>query len=533
MLGLALLLVVAAAGYAFAQWRRLAPIPVLLILGILFSISGLSPERETALRFVELGLAFLVFNAGIELNPRRFLHQTSQVVWVGLGQFVLVGFAGFNLAGWMGFDRTASLYLGFAAAASSTLVVIRQLRAMQQMYQPFGRLVTGVLLLQDALAIAAIVGLSRVDAGGVAIASGLGSLLLLSLLAVVAHLWIVRWLEKVLRPDEETLLLLALATLFVFLGCADLLGLPIIAGAFLAGFTLSVFPLNGLLRGLLSSLTEFFQAIFFTALGSLVLFSSWWMPLQALLFAMLVLIVTPIVVTMLAEWQGQSSRNSLESGLLLAQTSELSLVIGLVGVASGHLDASTFSMITLTAAFTMIVTPFLASDRVTWSLLHYHPGRRSGGFAGFEDHVLLIGFGGTGMWVFKDLVKAGQRVLVIDEDTAVIAHCEKNRIPCLRGDGTDPRLLSRAGLSEARAVLINMPRIPDSLKIVQQVQGKPVIVRVFEDADAEKVRQAGAIPVSSAEATLKRFLGWLDSGSLEHDKRGHFVNIKSHSTPRM
>jgi len=515
MLGLTLLLTVAAAGYAFAQWRRLPTIPVLLILGILFSISGVGPKRETALEFVELGLAFLVFNAGIELNPRRFLHQTSQVIWVGLAQFFLVGFAGFNVATWMGFDWTAALYLGFAAAASSTLVVIRQLKAMQQMYQPFGRLVTGVLLLQDALAIAAIVGLSRIEGGGIAITTGLGSLLLLSVVAVVAHLWIVRWLEKVLRPDEETLLLLALAALFLFLGAAELLGLPLIAGAFLAGFTLSVFPLNGLLRGLLSSLSEFFQAIFFTALGSLVIFSPWWMPLQALGFAALVLIATPLVVTIVAEWQGQSSRNALESGLLLAQTSELSLVIGLVGIAAGHLDASTFSMIVLTAAITMTVTPFLARDRVTWALLHYHPGRRSGGFAGFENHVLLIGFGGTGMWVVKELKKAGHTVLVIDEDTTVIAHCERSRIPCLRGDGTDPRLLSRAGLAEARAVLVNMPRIADSLKIVRQAEGKPAIVRVFEDFDADRIRKAGATPVSSADASLRRFIGWLDSGSLE------------------
>jgi len=513
VIGLAVLLGSAAAGYGLAQRFRLPVIPLLLILGFAASLTGLAPEQEASKFLLDFGLAFLVFTAGIELNPRRFLRQTRPVLWVAIGQFLLVGLAGYGLASWIGFEMVASLYMGFATAASSTLVVVRQLKSQQQMFEPFGRLVTGVLLIQDLILIFLIVVLGRIGDGAPAIAQAVASVVALAGVAAALHVWVFPWMERALRPDEETLLMISLALLFAFLAAAGALGLPLIAGAFLAGFVLSTFPINGLVRGLLGSLTEFFQAIFFAALGSLVVFSSPWIVPQALAFALIVLVITPPAVTFLAEWQGLSSRSAIESGLLLAQTSELSLVLGLVGVSTGHLGIESFSVIALTCALTMVLTPFVATDRFTWKLLHWHPGRQSSdGFFGFQNHAVIIGFGSSGMWVVKELQDAGHRVLVIDDDASVIAGCERSRIACLRGDGCDPRLLRRAGLAEARLVVATLPRSADVIKIIKLAADVPVVARVFEEEDARAVEQAGGFPVLSSEAALEKFLEWFDRG---------------------
>ena len=338
------------------------------------------------------------------------------------------------------------------------------------------------------------------------------------LLTLNLHWRVFPWIERALRPDEETLLMISLGLLFAFLGASHALGIPLIAGAFLAGFVLSVFPINGLVRGLLGSLAEFFQAIFFAALGSVVVFSSPWIVLQALGFSLLVLLLTPLVVTILAEWQGLSSRSAIESGLLLAQTSELSLVLGIVGVAGGHLGMENFSVIALTCAITMILTSFLATDRVTWKLLHWHPGRQtSAGFFGFQNHAVLIGLGSSGMWVVKELKDAGHHVLVIDDDASVIAGCERNRIPCLRGDGSDPRILRLAGAREARLIVATLPRPTDVMKIIRFAGDVPVVARIFDAEDARAVQEAGGFPVLSSEAALEKFLEWFDKS---YPKRG-------------
>jgi len=509
--GLALLLVIGAAAYGLAQRFRLPVIPLLLVSGFAVSIAGLAPGHGESRFILDFGLSFLVFTAGIELNPRRFLRQTRPVLWVAVGQFALVGLAAFGVARWMGFATVPGLYMGFATAASSTLVVVRQLKSRQQMFEPFGRLVTGVLLVQDLILILVIVVLGRLGDGAAAMAASSGSVIALAAAAALLHWRVLPWIERTVRPDEETLLMIALALLFMFLAASHALAIPPIAGAFLAGFVLSVFPVNGLVRGLLGSLAEFFQAIFFVALGSLAVFSSPWIVVQALGFSLLVLLVTPPVVTLLAEWQGLSSRSAIESGLLLAQTSELSLVLGLVGVAAGHLDMEDFSVIALTCAATMILTPFLATDRITWKLLHRHPGRQaSDGFFGFQAHAIIIGLGSSGMWVVRELQSAGHHVLVIDDDTSVIANCERNRIACLRGDGSDPRVLRRAGAKDARLIVASLPRPADVLKIVRFAGDVPVVARVFDAGDAREVEEAGGFPVLSSEAALEKFLEWFD-----------------------
>jgi Trk K+ transport system NAD-binding subunit len=102
---------------------------------------------------------------------------------------------------------------------------------------------------------------------------------------------------------------------------------------------------------------------------------------------------------------------------------------------------------------------------------------------------------------------------VIDDDTSVIAGCERNRIACLRGDGCDPRLLRRAGVKEARLIVATLPRAADVVMIFQLADCVPVVARIFEEEDARQVRAAGGHPVLSSEAALEKFLEWFDRGN--------------------
>lgn len=511
MTELALMLAAAAVGFTIAQWLRLPVIPILLVLGFVVSLSGVAPDREVALFVVELGLAVLVFAAGIELNPRRFRHQTLPVLWVATAQFLVIGLAGFATAHLLGHTGVTALYIALAVAASSTLVVIRHLKTRQQMFEPFGRLVTGVLLIQDVLLIIAIVVLSRLEDGLGAVGDGLGGLAVLAAFAVALNAWVVPWVVNRLKLDEESLLLGGLALLFVFLGGCAFLGMPLIAGAFLAGFVLSAFPVNGLMRGLLGSISDFFQAIFFIAVGAVVVITDPSVVWQALALALVVLLLTPFVVAAVAEWQGFSCRAAVESGLLLAQASELSLVVALVGYGLGQLSMEVFSTIALASVITMVLTPFIANDAMTWFLLRWHPSRKSTvRQRAHENHVLVVGFGGGGMWVVKPLLAAGHKVLVIDDDPAVVQQLGIKKIACLRGDGSDPLLLDKAGAKKALLIIAAIPRTDDILKIIGMAEGTPVVARVFESASAEAVRRAGGTPVLTAQAAVEKFMEWFD-----------------------
>ncbi len=522
MTELALLLLVAAVAHGISRGTGIPVIPLLLGLGMVLSFAGFVPHAEDwdvgamgddpSLFVLKLGLTVLVFSSGLELNPQRFRRQRRAVLRVGLIQFFAMGFAGYAAARFFGFAGIEAVYLGFAVSASSTVVALRQLQVTQQSFEPHGRMVVGVLLLQDALTIAVLVALTHFGGGPASLATGYGAALILAAAAWILQRRVALWIVERCDGDEESLLLVVLTVLFVFLGAAHLAGLPLVAGAFLAGYGLSSFPVSGLVGGLLQSLTDFFRAIFFVALGSLVIVPGTEAVASALILAALVIVLTPPLVAAVAEWTGLTSRTAIESGLLLAQTSEYSLVLGWAGLQLGHLDGTTFAIIAIMAVVTMTATPFLARDVVARRLMILHPlrhRRRRRPLLDLSDHALILGLGASGHWVLRPLLAADVPVLVVDDDPVVIEDLDRKGIPCLRGDGADEHLLDRAGASRARFIVASMRRAADAAKVLAHTGGAvPVLARVFEDDDAECIRRLGGIPVSNSEAAAEEFLKW-------------------------
>jgi Kef-type K+ transport system membrane component KefB len=525
MEGIAVLLAAAALGYALAKALRVSPIPLLLLSGMALGQTGLMPAELLGETLI-LGVTFLLFVTGIELSPGRTRGQRRVVLRVGLLQFVLLGAAGFALALALGYDAVTSSYLALALTASSTLVIVRLLRQRRQMFEPYARLVVGVLLLQDLLVILLIPVVTRAPSGALSITIGVLGVAVLVGLSLATLRWITPLLVR-LDGEDEPLLLAILALLFVFIGAADALALPLVVGAFLAGVALSGFPINAVVRPQLASVGDFFSAIFFTALGALIGVPSAGELVHALLLATLVVIATPPLVTWIAEQAGLSARPAIEAGLLLAQTSELSLVIGLYGMLAGQIDESVFTVIALATLLTMVLTPLIASDRVAWALMHLHPVRRRGQIAPpAGGHVVILGSGSTGMPLLETLFGSGCEVVVVDDDPSVVARLREAEVPVIRGDATDVHVLEEARARQARIISSTIRRPEDNRRLLEYVRGVPVLVRVFEEEDAEWIRALGGTPVLYSEAAADGLLRWVDremgggSGTPERESGG-------------
>ncbi|MEO8352470.1 MAG: cation:proton antiporter [Chthoniobacteraceae bacterium] len=515
MTALAILLLVAAVALGIARRLRLPTIPVLLGSGFALSFFGHEEHRSELAATLELGLMFLVFAAGVELTPHRIARQLRPSIWVAVALFVLAGGSGFVLSRLLGFSSLEALYLALAMSTSSTLVAVRELRKRQQVFEPFARLVVGVQLLQDLLMTVAVVVLMRVGLGGGAVAISLGLTIALGALAVVFQRWVLPWLIIKQRLDEEALLLTILATLFIFVGLASLMKLPVVAGAFLGGFALSSFPLSGLVRGQLTTLSDFFTALFFTALGASVVLPEGPLLFKTIALAVFFLIVTPIIVTIVAEACGFTSRTAIDTGLLLAQTGEFSLIIAVSGLYVGQISEDLFSVIALLAVITMTLTPLVASNRLARWLLHHHPGRsRASAEVSAQGHILMLGFGAAGMWILKPLRAAGHDVLVVDDDPIVIGQLRKSGIACHRGDASDERVLAQVGAREARLIIASMRRVADAETVLRHVQGVPVITRVFEERDARRITDLGGTAILNPEGAITAFMEWFEKSKI-------------------
>ncbi len=512
MMGFAMLLVAAALAFGLSQALRLPLIPLLLLGGVLLRHSGLALPEAMAQSSLELGLAMLVFSAGMELNPKRFGGKYRQVLGVGLSQFVVVGVGGGLLVAALGFDAMSALYTGLAITTTSTFIVVRLLKTRQQMFEPFGRIVTGVLLIQDLVVVLLIVVLYRLPEGAESVLRGSGAMLVLIALAYCGLRWVMPYLVLRLKLDQETLGLTIMAVLFAFMGLAYLLGLPMITGAFLAGVSLSAFPVNSVARGMVTSLTTLFLALFFTVLGSAIEVGSGRDWLIALALSAFIILVTPLVVTLVAERLGLTARASIESGLLLAQTSEFSLVVVLQGLIANQILPQVFNVVALTTVITMTVTPLLATDRLTWRLMRLRAGRRECVRRDLRGHVILLGYGRGGSMVVKALREAGREPLVVDDDPIVVRDLTEKGIAAMRGDGSDRRVLEEVNARDALAIVSSMRRVGDTEAVIRAVgaNGPKVIARVSEPDDADRIRSLGGIPVLASTSAAEAFIQWYD-----------------------
>lgn len=508
MMELTLLLLAAAVGFAVARWTGLPAIPTLIMAGV-GATTLVALEVGFLGDVLSMGVTVLVFVAGIELNPSRIQGRGWAAFKVGLFQFFTLGALGVGAALLMGFNLETAAYLALALTASSTLVVVKILQERRMLFEPVGRLVTGVLLLQDLLIILFIPAVIRLPEGWTAIGLGILATLALMALAGVLLKWVVPAALERLALDEETLLLISLSILFGFMGLAHLLDIPLISGAFLAGVVLSGFPSASLVRGQLNSLGDFFHALFFTALGALLTLPSLTELGQFVLLTALVVLVTPPLVAWIAERAGFSARPALHSGLLLSQTSEFSLVIALQGLLLGHLDTGVFTVITLVTVSTMVLTPFIASDRVTWALTRVHPFKRSPPLDRRpEGHILLLGCGRHGQALLEELIITRHELVVVDDDPALVTRLKEAGVTAIRGDISDEVLLREVGADGARIVISTVRRREENEPLLRMARGVPVLVRGFNREDGEWIRARGGRPVLYSEAAARDFRDW-------------------------
>lgn len=497
-----LLALAAAAAIGVAQRLRLPSIPVLILAGaVLAAIPGV-PTLDVGDSVPQLALAFLVFAAGLELEPGRVGRQRSAALRVGVAQFVVVGACGILAAVALGLAPAPAAYVGLGLGASSTIVVVRLLVERRQLFEPFGRLVLGVLLVQDLLMIVALAALAGSEGG----ARGAGVAVLWTLLlGFIAYAAIRPLAPRVIARldlDQETLILTAIAILFAFAGAAHLLELPVVVGAFLAGVSLSVFPIGGMVRAPIASVGTFFAAVFFVALGSSLQIP----PAKDLAVVgvslLVVFAVTPVAVFLTAGRTGLSQRGLVETGLLLAQCGELTLVLAVIGRSLGHLDEGLFSALSLVTVASMVLTPIVATDRNAWWIAARLPRPMAKPLPTLSGHIVLLGCGTNSAVLLDLLLLTGRTVVVVDRDAVAVSRLRKRDVAAVCGEGSDPAILDAVHARSAKVVISTMRRAVDNawaLHHLRGEQGPIVIARVFDDADARRLEALGAQVVSEAE----------------------------------
>ena len=456
---------------------------------------GLVTDPANIKTISELGLIFLLFLIGLEIDVRKLLASGRILIVSGLLQYplcVAFGVVITKLLVWAGIGgellatgNYVPLYVGFVLAASSTLLVVKLFQESFQLDTEAGRVSLGLLIFQDVWAIGIIA--IQPNFNNPDVLSILLSFLGIGILAVLATLFAryiipigFRWVAKL--PEVIFIAALSWCFIVVFVG----MNLDHITrlffrfnlhlavgpemGALIAGATIASLPYSTEIIGKVGVVKNFFVTLFFVGLGmSIPKPEGFDVMVLAGLLAIAALLVRYVIFFPLLYFTGLDRRNSMVVSSRLAQISEFSLVIGFLGMQLGHISGGLNSAIIFAFVITALLTPtlFRQADKIHEWL---GPFLDRIGLTAPPDTVVeeaktctiaLLGFHRVASSLLHELGRKDpgilSGVLVVDFNVNLHPRIAALGVMVKYGDLSNSETLQHTGVDKAKVIICTIP----------------------------------------------------------------------------
>ena len=523
-LDLIILVIVLVAAFIGGVIARRLGLPV--ILGYLIGGIAVGPygfglvhDVEQISTVAEIGVVLLLFTLGLEFSLKT-MRRTGRVAIIGgIVQILSTIALGLVIGILLNWPLQEAVLFGFFIALSSTMVVLKLLMERGELDTAHGRIMIGILLVQDLAVIPMMVIIPVIGESGWATALGIAVLKAVLFLGgmLVLGLWVLpRVMRRVTGLRSRELFLLAVFGLVLTVAFAsDYFGISLALGAFVAGLLISESEYAHQALAEMVPLRDIFATLFFVSLGMLVnpLF------LVENLGAVSVVVAAIvggkfIICSLIPRLFGYSVKTMLYVGAGMFQIGEFSFVLAAAALSAGAMSKYLYDLTLTSAVITILLTPFALGGA---SLLYkrLNQGERfariladltdphfSRGFQ-LSNHVVICGHGLVGRNLGMVLERRSFSYLVIDNDPRIIDTLHAKGVPHIYGDASNPEILSRAVLDKAKVLLITFHdptatelTVRNALKINPKLD---VVARVHFDDEAQTLRTLGVAEVVRPE----------------------------------
>jgi Kef-type K+ transport system membrane component KefB/Trk K+ transport system NAD-binding subunit len=513
LIELAIVIVLAVVLGIIAELLKQPTILAYIVTGVVIALFGFFnfDNQEVLQVFSDMGIMFLLFLVGLEINYKslRLVGKTSLIV--GLGQILFTFLVGLGIAILFGFEIVPATYIAIGLTFSSTIIVVQLLSKKRAMNSLYGKISVGFLLVQDFIAILVLIFLAGIESGegfsaGKLILTVVEGVILFVLIFYLGRKFFPYLFNKIAR-SQELLFLSSLAWLFTAAAITKGIGFSIEVGGFLAGLALANSSEHFEISSRIKPLRDFFIVVFFAILGSSVFFVDFsgliW-PIIA--FSVFVLIGNPLIVLTIMGLLGHEKRTSFLSGLTVAQISEFSLIVAALGLKVGHLGEEVVALITAVGVITITVsTYFIVNADALFKFFSPYLRifeRKNKKKINLDDEnldkeMILIGCHRTGEALAMDVPL--ENILIIDFDPVIVSELRKKGYTAIFGDISDFEIFEKVDFSKAKMIISTSPNFDDNLMLVEKItkevreDGFPkVIVRAEEENDAKLLYESGA-----------------------------------------
>jgi CPA2 family monovalent cation:H+ antiporter-2 len=491
---------------------RLPSIVALIVAGVIAGPAGfgLVRSQQNVDLMAEVGVALLLFTAGLEFSLTELRRVWRRIVPGGLAQVALTGIAaGGVVAVFFGGSFTRIAVVGLFVALSSTAVVLKELSRRNLLHSPHGRLAIGVLLLQDVVVIAVLASAPTLLGSGAhgSEQAGVGAVLF-NLAAVGGGVLLIGrvllpWLLRVAASMSREAF--SLAVLLASVGTAYLaasLGLSMAAGAFLAGLILAEGEFSHQVHADVRPLRDLLASLFFISIGMMLDVRALWPILPLVIAGAVAIIIGKAGLTAAAvAVTGTPVRVAVATGFALAQVGEFSFVLGRAALDGGVITGTWWQVLLGASVLTMAVTPTLVNSAP--ALANRLAGRSialsptlDAQRAVLHDHVVILGYGMGGQLLAQSLTELSVPNVVLELNGATVRSALQRGINIHYADVSAPEPLEAAGVAHAAAVVVVISDPDASQRAVRSVRELsptvPIITRTRYRLEAERLTESGA-----------------------------------------
>lgn len=470
-----------------------------LLAGVIigpFVLRLIDYDTGKVMHFAEFGVVLMLFVIGLELEPSLLWKMRKSIFGLGSLQVLFTTIIIAAVAMFIGFRINRAIGIGLILALSSTAIVLQTLTEKGLLKNTAGQSAFSVLLFQDIsvvpilaiipllAAMGAPVNISESElnevSGFVSLPGWMQLFIIFAAIAViiVGGRFIARHIFRLVAETGMREIFTALALLLV-VGIALLMtkiGLSPALGTFLAGVVLAdneyrhelettIDPFKGLLLGL-----------FFVSVGASINFSLLLEnPAMIFGYTALLIVLKFVVLLLLGRLFRLRKGYDFLFAFLLAQSSEFAFVLISFSEQVLLFDAQTAGLLMLTVTLSMVISPLLLifNDKAVSPILSRKQNKREPEWVeNAENPVIIAGFGRFGLAVGRLLIANKIQVTIIDSNPTNVEVLRKFGFKLFYGDVTRPQVLERAGVKNARLIILSMAEYDDAIKVAGYLRKK-------------------------------------------------------------
>lgn len=546
-----------------------------MIIGPLLGLVG--SETKDLQHFAEFGVVVMLFLIGLELEPRALWDMRHKLLGLGGLQVVVSTFALMGIAMAYGQSWAVSLAIGLTLSLSSTAIVLQTLSEKNLMQTPGGRSIFSILLTQDiaVIPILAFLPLLAVSSAQAVMPDGsisrstddvqqahgggdghdapaaaeaafhfieslpgwgvtlvtLGAVAAIIVVGVFFTRPVFRYIHAANLREMYTALALLIVVGISFL--MILVGLSPALGAFLAGVVLASSEFRHELETDLEPFKGLLLGLFFITVGAGINFELLFGDTLIIIgMALLVIIVKGVILAGLGLLFGLRGRDNWLMALGLAQAGEFGFVLISFSVTTGVMPNSVAETLLLVIALSMLITPllFIMYDQIS-KRMDDEGGPLEPDDIDEQGPVIIAGVGRFGQIVNRLVQASGFQTVVLDHNPDTIALMRRFGFKGFLGDPTRPDILRKAGLADARVLVVALDEPEAALSLIRYARKERpdlhIVARARDRTHVYRQYQAGADDI-----VREMFDGSLRAGRYVLEKMG-LTDYEAHDAERM